>query len=96
MGLFDLFKKKETETIMDVEFPMFDGRKTWSYNSNTNKYKRKTYYYRINREKMDEYLQKLSVYGFSKATDVRYDKDNAYVIVEEKDEQLHIAFHVKK
>ena len=95
MGLFNLLKK-ETEMIMGVEFPMFNGRKTWSYHSNTNKYKRKTYYYKINREKMDEYLQKLSEFGFNKATDVRYDKDNAYVIVEEKDDSLHIAFHVKK
>lgn len=96
MGLFDLFGKKESVTILGMEFPMFNGSKTWSDSRNTQHYQRKNYYYRIDQYKKDEYLGKLAEYGFIKATDIRYEKANAYVIVEEKDDRLHIAFHVKK
>ena len=96
MGLFDLFGKKESINILGVDFPMFDGKQTWSDNRNTSQYQRKNYYYRLDQEKRSYYVAKLAEYGFNQATDVRFDKENAYVIVEEKDYRLHIAFHVKK
>ena len=96
MGLFDLFSKKETINILGVEFPMFDGKHTWAESRNTSQYQRKNYYYRVDQDKLYNYQSKLAEYGFMKATEVRYDRENAYVIVEEKDDRLHIAFHVKK
>lgn len=96
MGLFDLFGKKDKETILGVDFPVFDGKKTWSDSRNAKDYQRKNHYYKIDQYKKDEYIGKLAEYGFIKSSDVRYDNQNAYVIVEEKDDRLHIAFHVKK
>ena len=46
MGLFDLFSKKETVSILGVEFPIFDGKRTWVEGRNNSKYQRKDYYYR--------------------------------------------------
>ena len=40
------FLKKEKDVILGVEFPMYDGRKTWKDNSNTDKYQRIDYYFR--------------------------------------------------
>ena len=42
------------------------------------------------------YLMDIEMNGFHKASPVRYEKENAYIIVEELNKQLHIAFHVKK
>ena len=96
MGLFDLFAKKESVNILGVEFPVFDGKQTWSDNRNTQQYQRKNYYYRVDQDKLYTYIGKLAEYGFMKTTEVRYERENAYVIVEQKDDRLHIAFHVKK
>ena len=41
------------------------------------------------------YLEKLDSLGFKKASDVRYDKNNTYIIVEEIDDTTKIAFHIK-
>ena len=94
MGLFDLFAKKESVNILGVEFPVFDGKQTWSDNRNTQQYQRKNYYYRVDQDKLYTYISKLAEYGFMKTTEVRYERENAYVIVEQKDDRLHIAFHV--
>ena len=96
MGLFDLFSKKETVSILGVEFPIFDGKRTWVEGRNNSKYQRKDYYYRMDNEKKDYYVTKLYEYGFTQRNNVRYDKDNAYVIIEESGDRLHIAFHVVK
>ena len=45
---------------------------------------------------MQNYIMDIEVNGFYKASPVRYEKENAYIIVEELNNQLHIAFHVKK
>lgn len=43
----------------------------------------------------ESYIEKLQMSGFKKASNVRYDKDNTYVIVEEIDDTTKIAFHIK-
>lgn len=96
MGLFDLFKQKDKMTILGVEFPMCKGRKVWSDTRNTDKYNRKNFYYRMDTNVMQNYMMDIEVNGFHKASPVRYEKENAYIIVEETGNQLHIAFHVKK
>ena len=45
---------------------------------------------------MQSYIMDIEMNGFHKASPVRYEKENAYIIVEELNNQLHIAFHVKK
>ncbi len=96
MGLFDLFKPKDKMTILGVEFPMCKGKKIWSNTSNTYKYNRKNFYYRMDINVMQNYIMDIQGHGFMKASPVRYEKENAYIIVEELTNQLHIAFHVKK
>lgn len=96
MGLFDLFKPKDKITILGVEFPICKGKKIWSNTRNNHKYNRKNYYYRHDTMVMQNYLMEVEINGFHKASPVRYEKENAYIIVEELNNQLHIAFHVKK
>ena len=43
----------------------------------------------------ESYAEKLQIYGFKKASNVRYDKDDTYVIVEEIDDTTKIVFHLK-
>ena len=98
MGLFD-FMKKEKTTILGIDFPMFDGKKRILYSSgmkSTDRYEREDFYYKNEPEKVSDYLIKLGSYGFRPVSSIRYDKDNAYVIVEEYCGGLHIAFHVNK
>ena len=84
MGLFD-FLKKEKDVILGVEFPMYDGRKTWKDNSNTDKYQRIDYYFRGYDEALvNSYSMKFSQYGFNKISDIKYTRGNAYVIVEKE------------
>jgi hypothetical protein len=82
--------------ILGVEFPICKGKKIWSNTRNTYKYNRKNFYYRMDVSLMQNYLMDIEMNGFHKASPVRYEKENAYIIVEELNNQLHIAFHVKK
>lgn len=43
----------------------------------------------------ETYLETLTSEGFKKASNVRYDKNNTYIIVEEIDDTTKIAFHIK-
>lgn len=96
MGLFDFFKPKDKISILGIEFPMCKGKKIWSNTRNTYKYSRKNYYYRLDSMVMQNYIMDVESYGFHKASNVRYEKENAYIIIEELNNQLHIAFHVKR
>jgi hypothetical protein len=96
MGLFDFFKQKDKMNILGVEFPICKGKKIWSNTRNTYKYNRKNFYYRMDVALMQNYLMDIEMNGFHKASPVRYEKENAYIIVEELNNQLHIAFHVNK
>ena len=96
MGLFDFFKPKDKMEILGIVFPMYKGRKIWSNTRNTDKYNRKNFYYKMDINAMQNYLMDIEMNGFHKASPVRYEKENAYIIVEELNRQLHIAFHVKK
>lgn len=97
MGLFD-FLKKEKEIILGVEFPMFSGKKKWPGTEfrNTRTYKRKDFYYVQDLEKLNSYIALICSYGFCKVSDIKYTKNNSYIIVENKKSTLHIAFHVNK
>jgi hypothetical protein len=96
MGLFDFFKPKDKMSILGMEFPMCKGKKIWSNTRNTEKYNRRNFYYKLDHMVMQNYIMDIEVNGFYKASPVRYEKENAYIIVEELNNQLHIAFHVKK
>ena len=95
MGLFD-FLKKDKGTILGMDFPIFNGKKIYSYSGKTNKYERKDYYYKLDLEKQNNYIQTLYMNGFKKENNIKYTKYNGYVIIEELSGNLHIAFHVSK
>lgn len=95
MALFGLFKKEKIN-IGGIDFPLFNGKKRWSYSKNTSKYLRKDYYYKYEPEKLSNYLLLISSYGFSQMNSIRFNKDNGYIIVENLNGRLHIAFHVNK
>lgn len=97
MGIFN-FLKKEKEVILENEFPIFNGRKTWSESKKTKTYVRKDYYYKYNPEKLSSYIPLVNSCGFSQKNDKRYEKNNGncYIIIEKLNNRLHIAFHVKK
>ena len=95
MGLFDFFNK-QTDNILGVEFPKFNGQKTFGWPKETNNYKRKDYYYKQDSEKVMEYISLINSYGFSRVNDKKYQNDNSYIIIEEIGNRLHIAFHVNK
>ena len=71
MGLFNFFKK-EKEVILGIEFPIFKGKNKWSYSRNTQKYKRKDYYYKQEPDKIYNYIELIYSYGFQKLNEKKY------------------------
>ena len=85
-----LDKTTEAFTIFP-EYPANPTRKPKI--KRTSKYMRITMLYRGDVD--ENYLETLLNAGFVKASPVRYDKDNTYVIVEKIDNLTKIAFHIK-
>ena len=92
--------KSKTTTTLDeipetfIEFPEYQGVLLEKPVLTTTKdYTRITMLYNDYIDKT--YLEKLSSVGFKKASDVRYDRNNTYIIVEEIDDTTKIAFHIK-
>lgn len=93
-------KAKATTTTVDeipetfIEFPEYPGVLLEKPQiTTTSNYVRITMLYNDYIDK--NYLETLNATGFKKASEVRYDKDNTYVIVEEIDDTTKIAFHIK-
>ena len=84
-----------------VDFPKIEKEEsslTKIEEKQTEKYDRITMdYINISNYEFELYERKIEDYGFDKATNVRYDKNNTYVILEynEKRQQLHVVFHIK-
>lgn len=77
-----------------LEFPKYHGILLEKpVLTKTQKYTRITMLYKDYIDKT--YLEKLDSLGFKKASAVRYDRDNTYIIVEEIDDTTKIAFHIK-
>ena len=92
--------KSRTTTTLDeipetfIEFPEYQGVLLEKPVLTTTKdYTRITMLYNDYIDKT--YLENLSSVGFKKASDVRYDRNNTYIIVEEIDDTTKIAFHIK-
>ena len=77
-----------------IEFPIYNGtmsekpRETISKN-----YTRLTLFY--SGKPNTQYLDSLYIAGFEKASDVRYERNNTYVIFEKIGNSTKIAFHIK-
>ena len=91
MSLLDVLKRlfgKENDIIEDyilpsryMNFPVYPGvMKGKPIEKSTDKYDRLTIYYKGSINK--EFIKTIKEYGYEEATDVRYDKDFTYIIVE--------------
>lgn len=76
-------------------FPVYSGTMSKRpVETVTEKYDRLTLFYKG--EPDMNYLSTLYMHGFQKASDVRHEKDNTYVIFEKLNKQTKIAYHIKK
>lgn len=88
-------KKKYKVLEKYSEFPEYPGKiKNKPYETITDKYNRVTIMYKGSVD--STYYRTLENYGYIKGSDVRFDKNNTYVIVEPHRERTKIVYHVKK
>ncbi len=79
-----------------MNFPQFEGTIADLSTKKIDKYHRCTIDYNgVTDESVNSYITKIKESGFTKGSDVRYDKDNSYIIVEHEDSKLHLVFHVR-
>jgi hypothetical protein len=77
-------------------FPAFNGVIKDITTKNIDKYHRCTIdYNESTKEAIDDYRKKVVEAGYAKATDVRYEKGNEYIIIDPSDNYMHLVFHVK-
>ena len=77
------------------DFPAYSGKiKIAPKETLTNKYSRLTIFYKGTPSK--EYFDLLNMMGYVQSSDVRFDKDNTYVIVEKIGFNTKIAYHIKE
>lgn len=98
-------KKKEEEKAKlnekYIDFPKIEKEESALIKieeKRTEKYDRITMdYSNVSIYEFELYERKIEDYGFNKETNVRYDKNNTYVILEynEKRQTLHVVFHIK-
>ena len=105
MSIISFIKKlfnNETETFEEyvlpgryMNFPVYPGiMKGKPIEKSTEKYERLTIYYKGSINK--DFIKTIKEYGYEEATDVRYDKDHTYIIVEREGGKTKIAYHIKK
>lgn len=86
--------KKVPEDYMS--FPQFEGTIKDLSTKKIDKYHRCTIDYKdVTEDQVNAYVVKMIDAGFTKGSDVRYDKDNTYIILEKDVPNLHLVFHVK-
>ena len=79
------------------KFPVFDGNLTSLSEKNTPNYMRCTMDYRgVSSLDFEDYLYEITEAGFIQESDIRYEKENTYIIVEYSNRLLHLVFHIKK
>lgn len=77
------------------DFPLYQGKMIDEpRETSTSNYSRLTIIYKGSLDK--SYFNTLTSAGYQKASDVRFDKDNTYVIVESFGRNTKVAFHIKE
>ena len=78
-------------------FPTFDHAIDTISTKNESKYKRCTMnFYNVKLDEVNAYIEKILSLGYKKETDVRFEKDNEYIIVDyNKEPELNLVFHVR-
>ena len=105
MGFFDKLQKigkalqsniKDMSPIYN-KFPQFDGKLASLYEKDTPKYMRCTMDYRsVSSLDFENYIYQITEAGFIQESNIRYEKENTYIIVEYSNRMLHLVFHIKK
>ena len=79
------------------KFPQFDGKLASLYEKDTPKYMRCTMDYRsVSSLDFEDYIYQITEAGFIQESNIRYEKENTYIIVEYSNRMLHLVFHIKK
>lgn len=77
-------------------FPVFNGNISSLNENKSDRYERCTIdYSNTNNEEVNNYIRAIEDSGYVKASKVRYEKDNTYIIVEDNNGHLHLVFHIK-
>lgn len=78
------------------EFPKFREAVTNLSTKETDKYKRCTMVFSdATAQEISEYISKINSLGYVKGSNVRYDKGNTYIIVDDS-YGLNLVFHIKR
>jgi len=79
------------------QFPMFEGNITNLSERKEEKYTRCTMDYKnVSEEEFNNYILKVESLGYIKASKVKYEKENTYIIIERNSNMLHLVFHIKR
>ncbi len=79
------------------DFPLYDGRPRRMFESITDRYTRFTMDFEfVSIAQCNDYCELIQQNGYIKNTPVRFDKDNTYIIVDYKNSNLNLVFHIKK
>ena len=79
-----------------MHFPQFDGAIDDIDEKKESKYERCTMdYYQATNDEIDKYIEEVQQKGYKKMTNVRFEKDNEYIIIENRNNYLHLVFHIK-
>lgn len=96
---FNIGDTKECNFTIPSEydsFPKFEGSLMSGLEKKETKYNRVMLNYETNELNVSKYRELLLENGYKKATDIRYEKDNTYVIVNLKSSSLELVYHIKK
>ena len=78
------------------EFPVLEGVIYHLNTKKTDKYQRCTIKYNnLSEDVVTQYKNKIVERGYNKATDVRYEKNNTYIIVDFNGTDLELVYHIK-
>ncbi len=78
------------------EFPVLEGVIYHLDTKKTDKYKRCTIKYNnLSEDVITKYKNTIVEAGYNKATDVRYEKNNTYIIVDYNNSDLILVYHIK-
>ena len=80
-----------------MHFPQFAGTISNVSEKRTDKYERCTLDFNYaDKNEVSKYVSDVEKNGYKKMSDVRYEKGNEYIIIEEDGNSLHLVFHIKK
>ena len=91
--------KKKYKKIPDEysSFPAFRENIEKLYTKNQSNYMRCTMDFRdVLEDELSKYISKITEERFIKMSEVRYEKENTYIIIDNAGKYLNLVFHIKK